>query len=83
MEVVPNTVDESSRFNVLHDGTLMIEGVRDADQGVYECVAKNVAGEAKTNAVEVKYQGTDSKFLWTDICALYCGREHLNKAQMG
>ena len=61
VEVIPNTVDESSRFNVLNDGTLMIEDTRDIDQGVYECIAKNAAGEAKTNAVEVKYQGTDSK----------------------
>ncbi len=62
VEVIPNTVDESSRFNVLHDGTLMIEDARDSDTGVYECVAKNVAGEAKTNAVELKYQGTDSEY---------------------
>ena len=61
VEVIPNTVDESSRFNVLDDGTLMIENTSDAEQGVYECVAKNSAGEAKTNAVEVKYQGDQGR----------------------
>ena len=61
VEVIPNTVDESSRFNVLDDGTLMIENTSDAEQGVYECVATNSAGEAKTNAVEVKYQGDQGR----------------------
>ena len=70
VEVVPNTVDESSRFNVLHDGTLMIENTRDGDQGVYECIAKNAAGEAKTNAVEVKYQGIDSKKIFDESTGL-------------
>ena len=61
VEVTLNGVGETSRYNVLNDGTLMIEDIQDVDQGVYECVAKNVAGEAKTNAVEIRYQGSESR----------------------
>lgn len=47
-----------SRLNLLDDGTLMIQNTREADQGVYQCMAKNVAGEAKTQGVTLRYFGS-------------------------
>ena len=45
----------------MHDGTLMIDGAQEEDKGFYECVAKNVAGEAHSNQVELKYFGSERK----------------------
>ncbi|KAL8583777.1 hypothetical protein ACOMHN_036412 [Nucella lapillus] len=50
-------VSEDSRFSLLHDGTLMIEHAQDDDQGMYECIARNVAGETHSNQVELRYFG--------------------------
>ncbi|XP_064604306.1 peroxidasin-like isoform X2 [Liolophura sinensis] len=53
-----NEIDTNdSRYRVLDDGTLMIHRTIENDKGVYECVAKNVAGEAKTSGVELRYFG--------------------------
>lgn len=32
----------------------MIQDARDADRGFYECIARNTAGEVKTDAVELR-----------------------------
>uniref|UniRef100_A0A9J7ZCB5 Peroxidasin n=1 Tax=Cyprinus carpio carpio TaxID=630221 RepID=A0A9J7ZCB5_CYPCA len=40
---------DDTRLNLLEDGTLMIQDTRETDQGVYQCMAKNVAGEVKTS----------------------------------
>jgi hypothetical protein len=32
----------------------MIQDARDTDRGFYECIARNTAGEVKTNAVELR-----------------------------
>ncbi|XP_047638684.1 peroxidasin homolog isoform X3 [Phacochoerus africanus] len=50
-----------SRLNLLDDGTLMIQNTREADQGVYQCMAKNVAGEAKTQGVTLRYFGSPAR----------------------
>nr|KAG5700809.1 hypothetical protein BaRGS_035012 [Batillaria attramentaria] len=56
--MVGNMVEISNeRFSLLHDGTLMIEDAQDDDQGSYECIARNVAGEVHSNQVELRYFG--------------------------
>ncbi|XP_041357097.1 peroxidasin-like isoform X2 [Gigantopelta aegis] len=52
---------QDARYSILSDGTLMIQETKDTDQGVYECVAKNAAGEVKTNQVELRYFGEPEK----------------------
>lgn len=47
-----------SRLNLLDDGTLMIQNTQEADQGIYQCMAKNVAGEVKTQEVTLRYFGS-------------------------
>lgn len=47
-----------SRLNLLHDGTLMIRNTQETDQGVYQCMAKNAAGEVKTQEVTLRYFGS-------------------------
>lgn len=51
-----------SRLNLLDDGTLMIQNTQEADEGVYQCMAKNVAGEAKTQEVTLRYLGSPGKW---------------------
>ncbi|KAJ9586071.1 hypothetical protein L9F63_020268, partial [Diploptera punctata] len=46
------------RYSKLADGTLMIENAVDSDVGVYECMAKSIAGEAKSRAAQMHYQKT-------------------------
>ncbi|OBS83377.1 hypothetical protein A6R68_22633, partial [Neotoma lepida] len=36
----------------------MIQNTQEADEGVYQCMAKNVAGEAKTHEVTLRYLGS-------------------------
>uniref|UniRef100_A0A7N8YLQ1 Peroxidasin n=1 Tax=Mastacembelus armatus TaxID=205130 RepID=A0A7N8YLQ1_9TELE len=52
---------DDSRLNLLEDGTLMIQDTRETDQGVYQCMAKNVAGEVKTSQVTLRYFGSPSR----------------------
>ncbi|KAF7704641.1 peroxidasin [Silurus meridionalis] len=54
-------MQDDSRLNLLEDGTLMIQDTRETDQGVYQCMAKNVAGEVKTGEVTLRYFGTASR----------------------
>lgn len=58
---------DDSRLNLLEDGTLMIQDTRETDQGVYQCMAKNVAGQVKTPQVTLRYFGAPCKCL----CILY------------
>uniref|UniRef100_A0A1A8CTU0 receptor protein-tyrosine kinase n=2 Tax=Nothobranchius kadleci TaxID=1051664 RepID=A0A1A8CTU0_NOTKA len=53
-------VEESPGVSLQEDGTLIIERVKKDDEGVYECVAQNVEGFAKTSAV-VTVLGDDGK----------------------
>uniref|UniRef100_A0A8C5TAV9 Ig-like domain-containing protein n=1 Tax=Malurus cyaneus samueli TaxID=2593467 RepID=A0A8C5TAV9_9PASS len=48
-----NKIDmkDDNRLNLLQDGTLMIQNTKESDKGVYQCMAKNIAGEVKTQEV--------------------------------
>ncbi|XP_033874603.3 peroxidasin-like isoform X1 [Acipenser ruthenus] len=52
---------DDSRLNLLEDGTLMIQDTRETDQGVYQCMAKNAAGEVMTSQVTLRYFGAPSR----------------------
>ncbi|KAJ6665741.1 hypothetical protein lerEdw1_002111 [Lerista edwardsae] len=58
-----NEIDmkDDGRLNLLQDGTLMIQDIRESDKGVYQCMAKNIAGEAKTQEVLLRYFDNPSK----------------------
>uniref|UniRef100_A0A8C7XR79 receptor protein-tyrosine kinase n=1 Tax=Oryzias sinensis TaxID=183150 RepID=A0A8C7XR79_9TELE len=53
-------VEESPGVTLEEDGTLVIERVKKEDEGLYECVAQNIEGFAKTSAV-VTVLGEDGK----------------------
>ncbi|XP_059580086.1 probable oxidoreductase PXDNL isoform X4 [Alligator mississippiensis] len=54
-------MEDDRRLNLLDDGTLMIQNTRESDQGVYQCMAKNVAGEAKTHSAFLRYFSIPTK----------------------
>ncbi|CAH2303261.1 peroxidasin homolog [Pelobates cultripes] len=58
-----NEIDLSydGRLNLLHDGTLMIQDTRESDKGVYQCAAKNIAGEVRTQEAVLRYFGSRTK----------------------
>ncbi|XP_030318926.1 peroxidasin homolog [Calypte anna] len=58
-----NEIDmkDDNRLNLLQDGTLMIQNTKESDKGVYQCMAKNIAGEVKTQEVVLRYSGIPSK----------------------
>uniref|UniRef100_A0A8C6VHK2 Ig-like domain-containing protein n=1 Tax=Naja naja TaxID=35670 RepID=A0A8C6VHK2_NAJNA len=58
-----NEIDmkDDGRLNLLQDGTLMIQDTKESDKGIYQCLAKNIVGEAKTPEVALRYFGMPSK----------------------
>ncbi|XP_069810187.1 peroxidasin homolog isoform X1 [Dendropsophus ebraccatus] len=58
-----NEIDTSydGRLNLLHDGTLMIQNTQESDKGIYQCAAKNIAGEVRTQEAILRYSGSRSK----------------------
>lgn len=68
---------DDSRLNLLEDGTLMIQDTRETDQGVYQCMAKNVAGEVKTSQVTLRYFGAPCKLLLSVSTFLH-NKKHFN-----
>ncbi|XP_073436974.1 peroxidasin homolog [Dendrobates tinctorius] len=58
-----NEIDTSydGRLSLLHDGTLMIQNTQESDKGIYQCAAKNIAGEVRTQEAILRYSGSRSK----------------------
>ncbi|XP_044155567.1 peroxidasin homolog [Bufo gargarizans] len=58
-----NEIDTSydGRLNLLRDGTLMIHNTQESDKGIYQCAAKNIAGEVRTPEAILRYSGSLSK----------------------
>ncbi|XP_074981330.1 putative oxidoreductase PXDNL isoform X3 [Caretta caretta] len=52
---------DDRRLNLLEDGTLMIQNTRESDQGIYQCMARNVAGEVKTQSAFLRYSSVPTK----------------------
>ena len=48
--------DDASRYNVLTDGSLMIEDIKRDDQGVFECMARNIVGDTMSTPAELRTQ---------------------------
>ncbi|XP_054417566.2 probable oxidoreductase PXDNL isoform X2 [Pongo abelii] len=54
-------LEDDTRLNMFDDGTLMIRNTRESDQGVYQCMARNSAGEAKTQSAMLRYSSLPAK----------------------
>ncbi|XP_011929157.1 PREDICTED: peroxidasin-like protein isoform X4 [Cercocebus atys] len=54
-------LEDDTRLNMFDDGTLMIQNTRESDQGVYQCMARNSAGEAKTQSAMLRYSSRPVK----------------------
>ncbi|GAB6025721.1 hypothetical protein CHUAL_011705 [Chamberlinius hualienensis] len=52
-EIVPGSF-HSRRYHLLRDGSLKINDIQDSDEGVYECMAKNIMGEVKSKQIQMK-----------------------------
>ncbi|KAK8739717.1 hypothetical protein OTU49_003162 [Cherax quadricarinatus] len=46
-------IGDNERYNILTDGTLMIENTQDDDVGFYECMATNPMGEVKSRKAKM------------------------------
>ncbi|KAG7177543.1 Peroxidasin-like 6, partial [Homarus americanus] len=46
-------IGDNERYNILNDGTLMIENTQDGDVGYYECMATNPMGEVKSRKAKM------------------------------
>ncbi|XP_071524649.1 peroxidasin homolog isoform X1 [Panulirus ornatus] len=46
-------ISDNDRYNILTDGTLMIENAQDEDVGYYECMATNPMGEVKSRKAKM------------------------------
>ncbi|KAG3274182.1 peroxidasin like [Ictidomys tridecemlineatus] len=54
-------LEDDTRLNMFDDGTLMIRNTRESDQGIYQCMARNSAGEAKTQNAMLRYHSLPAK----------------------
>ncbi|CAK7289594.1 Probable oxidoreductase PXDNL [Vulpes lagopus] len=52
---------DDHRLNLFDDGTLMIRNTRESDQGEYQCMARNSAGEVKTQNAMLRYSSPPAK----------------------
>uniref|UniRef100_A0A452TJJ9 Lactoperoxidase n=1 Tax=Ursus maritimus TaxID=29073 RepID=A0A452TJJ9_URSMA len=54
-------LEDDTRLNLFDDGTLMIRNTRESDQGEYQCMARNSAGEVKTQNAMLRYSNPPAK----------------------
>lgn len=47
------TVDKESHYEVMNNGTLMVHKVDETDIGIFECMAKNPAGNALSRSARM------------------------------
>lgn len=47
---------DASRYEVMHNGTLMIHEADETDVGIFECMAKNPAGEMRSKPAKMILQ---------------------------
>ncbi|XP_069099312.1 peroxidasin homolog [Pleurodeles waltl] len=52
---------DHGRLNLLDDGTLQIQDTQESDKGVYQCMARNIAGGVRTQEVLLRYFGSPTK----------------------
>ncbi|XP_063968758.1 peroxidasin homolog isoform X1 [Lytechinus pictus] len=65
-EILPNRgIDH--KYNILDDGTLMIQNASGDDEGQYECMARNALGEVKTQPVSLRYFGAPRAPVYTFV----------------
>ena len=58
----PAETNVENKYNILNDGTLMIQNASGDDEGEYECKARNAVGETKSEPVSLRYFGAPSKW---------------------
>ncbi|KAG0723195.1 Peroxidasin [Chionoecetes opilio] len=61
-------INDISRYNVLHDGTLMIENTQDDDFGFYECMATNYMGEVKSRKAKMAPEEQQDEAYTEPVC---------------
>lgn len=54
---IPLKIDNSSKFSILGDRTLMIRNIEHSDVGLYRCIAKNAIGMEKSKLVRLRIKG--------------------------
>ncbi|XP_008561548.1 PREDICTED: peroxidasin-like protein, partial [Galeopterus variegatus] len=54
-------LEDDARLNMFDDGTLMIRNTRESDQGIYQCMARNSAGEVTTQNAMLRYSSLPAK----------------------
>lgn len=52
---------DSSRYKVVHNGTLMVHDATETDEGVFECMAINANGEARSKPARMTVENKESK----------------------
>uniref|UniRef100_A0A673VJC2 Peroxidasin like n=1 Tax=Suricata suricatta TaxID=37032 RepID=A0A673VJC2_SURSU len=52
---------DDTRLNMFADGTLMIRNTRESDQGEYQCMARNSAGEVRTQNAVLRHSSPPAK----------------------
>ena len=62
--VIDNTDDPSSRYSMLEDGTLTIRNTQNSDEGVYTCIASNIAGETRGAHAQLRHRNNVGKLLF-------------------